>query len=137
MVLFVDLKKGIVFLSLVISLAFVPPLMAVGDTYTLKIWTEKTTYHVGEYWHGIFWDTNGPCLQRGRSRSGTLTIKGPSTSMLVNVPTDDLRTTGNYLPSFGKPWTAADVGNWTSQIEVKASSDQCLASGTAQFRVIT
>ena len=128
----VRMQKRLVLLAIVICL--LTPSLVAG--YKMKISTDKASYHVGEMWASVSWNSNTvTCGGAAKSPSGALQIDGPSTHTSVTISSDKLPS-GTFTPSIGRPWVAADVGNWTVTLSTTSLGNQCDYSGTTTFQVI-
>jgi hypothetical protein len=127
------MEKGLVLLAIVVCL--LTPSLVAGD-FKMKIWTDKTSYHVGEMWATVSWNsTTVTCGGAAKSPSGSLQINGPSTHTSEAIWAEKL-SLGAYTPSVGRPWVAADVGSWTVALSTTSLGNKCDYSGTTTFQVI-
>jgi len=122
--------RALVLLAFAISLALTPCLVSAAS-YTLKVWTDKGTYQVGQTWASMSWAPDGACLT-SKYTVGTITITGPGTRTQATLTEDVLRS-GSYTPTLGRPWAASDVGSW--EVTLSVTNNVCIASGTATFQV--
>jgi len=122
--------KALLLLVVAISLALTPSLVGAAN-YTLKVWTDKGNYQVGQTWASLSWSPDGACIT-ARYVVGTVTITGPGTRTQATLTEDVLRS-GSYTPTLGRPWAASDVGSWEATLSV--TNNVCIASGTATFQV--
>jgi hypothetical protein len=130
------LRKGLLLIVLALFLALTPS-RVFAPQFSIKIWTQKASYQVGESWTGVFWNPGAPCIMF-RNANTKLTLDGPSTHMVDWISYGDVPK-GSHLPSIGTPWVEANVGNWTATLSIEgvngADRVRCLASGRMSFTV--
>jgi len=125
--------KSFSILVFVLLVALVPSL-AFATGPSIHIWTDRSTYSVGESWGGVFWFREAPCI--GPAATGILTIQGPFTDTKMNISGQQLMS-GSYMPSIGQPWAPAEVGSWTVQLNLSnPQSNASTCSGSTDFIVI-
>lgn len=130
------MQKGLVLIAIIISVVITPSLVAGQTHYTIKVWTDKSSYLVGEIWTAVFWDPKGPCLEGQARPTGSLEIIGPSAHTNVALPLEKLWS-GTYTPLIGNPWVAADIGAWNLTLTLTgAFAGGCNASGKTSFQVV-